>query len=129
MVTSGSQLSVAVGEAGGGTNPHWAVSSAGTPANTGAWVSPTEIVCVPCAVLPQLSTAVQVRMRVYESAQAPGVVVSFRVMVTSVSQLSVAVGETGAGTDPHWAVLSAGIPDKTGAWVSLTDMICVPSAE
>ena len=53
------------------------------------------------------------------------VLVVAKVTVGVVSQLSVAVGEAGAGTALHWAVVLAGQPLKTGAVVSTTATIWV----
>ena len=58
-------------------------------------------------------------------AQLPGVVVSLKVIVGVLSQLSVAVRLAGAGTALQSAVVLAGQPASTGAVVSCTVMICV----
>ena len=60
-----SQLSVAVTTPVAGTVgvvPHAAVTSAGTPAKVGAFVSFTVTVCTPVDLLPHLSVAVHVRL-------------------------------------------------------------------
>ena len=48
------------------------------------------------------------------------VLVSLKAIVGVLSQLSVAVGEAGAGTASHWTESLAGQPARTGAVVSLT---------
>ena len=45
-------------------------------------------------------------------------------IVTALSQLSVAVGVAGAGTASHSTVMFAGQPANTGAFVSLTVITC-----
>ena len=64
IVGVASQLSVAVGDAGAGTALHSAVVLAGTPASTGAVLSLTVMVCDCDELLPQLSVAVHVLVRV-----------------------------------------------------------------
>src|SRR5262245_22958929 len=44
-------------------------------------------------------------------------------MVTLLGQLSVAVGVAGGGTTSHCTSMFPGTPDKTGGWVSPTDII------
>jgi hypothetical protein len=58
------QLSVAVGMAGDGMALHSTVVFAGIPARTGAVWSWTVITWLPVEVLPQLSLAVQILVRV-----------------------------------------------------------------
>jgi hypothetical protein len=50
--------------------------------------------------------------------------ISARVTDAFVSQLSAAVGDAAVGTEPQVTVTLAGTPDKTGAVVSRTVMIC-----
>ena len=64
MVGVVAQLSVAVGTAGAGTALHSTVILAGIPASTGAVRSWTVITWLPVLVLPQLSLAVQILVRV-----------------------------------------------------------------
>jgi hypothetical protein len=66
MVTFGfaSQLSVAVGFATVGTDPHSTVTFGGTPLKTGAELSITEMCCVALLVFPQASLAVHVRVSI-----------------------------------------------------------------
>ncbi|MFC2002180.1 hypothetical protein ACFLUZ_06770 [Chloroflexota bacterium] len=64
MSTLLSQLSLAVGLAGAGTESHSTVTSSGTPDSTGAVVSCTVMVWVALVELPQSSVAVQVRVSV-----------------------------------------------------------------
>jgi hypothetical protein len=64
-VGAGSQLSVAVTVAGGGTlSLHDKASGPGTPTSIGACMSCTVITCVALLLFPQWSVAVQVRVRV-----------------------------------------------------------------
>jgi hypothetical protein len=127
IVTSVSQLSVAVGLAGLGTALHSTVISAGIPANTGGVISRTVMICMPSDVFPQLSVATHLLVKIYESTQLPFALVCVYVIVTSVSQLSVAVGLAGLGTALHSTVISAGIPANTGGVISRTVMIWMPS--
>src|SRR3989339_252270 len=134
MSTEASQLSVAVTSvpvtAAAGTLLHCTVTLAGTPASTGAVVSCTVITCEPVEALPQLSVAVHVRVKVYESGQVPSVRTSANTMSTDESQLSVAVTSVpitaAAGTLLHCTVTLAGIPASTGTVVSCTVITCVP---
>ena len=64
MAGLGSQLSVAVGEAGDGTALHSTVAGPGTPASTGRVVSRTVTTCEADVELPQRSAAVHVRVSV-----------------------------------------------------------------
>src|SRR2546430_14991789 len=101
MVGVLSQLSVAVGLAGAGAASHCTVVSLGQPASTGATVSCTVMTCV------QLERSEE--RRVGEEGRARWspyhlqkpllvlVLVSLRVMVGVLSQLSVAVGLAGGG--------------------------------
>jgi hypothetical protein len=58
------QLSVAVGVAGDGMALHSTVMFAGMPARIGAVISWTVMTWLPVLVLPQLSLAVQILVRV-----------------------------------------------------------------
>ena len=118
IVTPPGQLSVAVGVASVGTASHSTVISAGMPAKTGGVISNTKMLCVCVSVLPQLSVAVQVRFKVYSFSQLPSIRVSANVISTSVSQLSVAVGEAAVGISSHSTDISAGISAKIGSVVS-----------
>src|SRR5437660_779706 len=60
----GSQLSVAVGDAGDATALHSTVTAGGTPAICGAVVSRTVTTCAAVAALPQRSVEVHVRVSV-----------------------------------------------------------------
>ncbi len=116
------QLSVAVGVAQDGTAEHSIVVGPGRPEITGGVVSSTLIVCAAVAVLPQPSSAVQVRVMVYSFGQVPFVVTSAKLKV-GVPQLSVAVGVVHAGTPEHSIEDGPGSPEITGGVVSSTLMI------
>ena len=64
IVTSSSQLSVAVSVGATGTASHSTLVSSGQLSNTGACVSTTVIVCSQVEKFPQLSVAVHVRTSV-----------------------------------------------------------------
>ena len=121
-----SQLSVAVAvplAASLVSAGHSKVTSAGTT-RTGAVVSWTVKTWVAEAVLPQGSTAVQVRVMVLAWVQTPAASVSLKVTGTGPAQLSVAVTVAAAGSASHSTLTSAGTPARTGAVVSLTVTIC-----
>ena len=63
-MTVASQLSVALTVAVGGTAEHSTVIFDGTPVSIGAVLSSTVMTCEAVAVLPQLSVAVQVRVKI-----------------------------------------------------------------
>ena len=135
MSTFGSQLSFAVTvfAAGAfGTASHSTVTSLGTPANTGAVLSPTSILCDPVAVFPQLSVAVHVLVITKASSHpATDSCVSSKVMSTFGSQLSFAVTVFAAGafgTASHSTVTSLGTPANIGAVLSPTSILCDPVA-
>ena len=112
-----------------GTASHSTVTSAGMPDIVGAVVSSTVIVCVSVTMFPHSSSAVHSLVKIKLPAHAPGVVVSFKVILGFASQLSVAVMSVpiagGVGTTPHPTVTSAGIPVIVGACVSATTIRCV----
>ena len=74
------------------------------------------------AVLPQPSSAVQVRVMLYSFGQVPLVVTSANVNV-GVPQLSVTVGVVQEGTPKHSIEEGPGRPEITGGVVSSTLMI------
>jgi hypothetical protein len=115
----------------GGTLPatQSAVKSAGILAKTGGSVSETVIFCEIEAEFPQSSVAVHVRIISYESGQVPGNVVSEKVIVGVASQLSEAVGVAAAGICEHSTVASAGMPAKTGARPSPTEICWLAEVE
>lgn len=119
----GSQLSTAVGDPAAGMELANAVVSEGTPLKTGAVVSLMVIVWLRLPLFPQTSVAVHVRVKVYVPTQLPGEVVSWRLMLGLLSQLSVAVGVATAGIALHSVDTSAGTPTSIGAVVSTT-VIC-----
>ncbi len=111
------QLSVAVGTSKEGVPPHSIVVTPGNPEITGGTVSSTLMVCVAVAVLPQPSSAVQVRVILYSEVQVPLVVLSAKVK-TGVPQLSVAVGVVHEGVPEHSIIEGPGNPEITGGIVS-----------
>jgi len=117
------QLSVAVGTSNAGVPPHSIVVTPGNPEITGGTVSSTLIVWVAVAVLPQPSSAVQVRVMLYSEGQVPFVVTSAKVN-TGVPQLSVAVGVAQEGVPEHSIVDGPGKPEITGGMVSSTLIVC-----
>jgi glucan phosphoethanolaminetransferase (alkaline phosphatase superfamily) len=122
IVTVGvaSQLSVAVTVAALGIAEHSTVVFAGTPTKTGAVLSSTVITWLAVDVLLQLSTAVQVLVKMYPSEHEPFVRTSTIVTVGVASQLSVAVTMAALGIAEHSTVVFAGTPTKTGAVLSST---------
>ena len=129
----GSQSSVAVMSVpmigAVGIASHSTTSSAGMPAKTGACVSSTVIVCVTVTTFPHASSAVHSLKILWSPAHAPDVIVSFKVIVGFVSQLSIAVISVpitgGVGTLLQSIVISAGTPESVGACVSSTVIVCV----
>jgi len=117
------QLSVAVGVVQEGVPEHSIVDGPGNPEITGGVVSSTLIVCEAVAVLPQPSSAVQVRMMLYSFGQVPFVVTSAK-LNTGVPQLSVAVGVVQEGVPEHSIVDGPGNPEMIGGVVSSTLMVC-----
>jgi hypothetical protein len=117
------QLSVAVGASKEGVPPHSIVVTPGNPEMTGGTVSSTLMVCVAVAVLPQPSSAVQVRVILYSDGQVPFVVTSAKVKVGT-PQLSVAVGVVQEGVPEHSIVEGPGKPEITGGIVSSTLIVC-----
>jgi TATA-box binding protein (TBP) (component of TFIID and TFIIIB) len=120
MVGAVSQLSAGVGEPGEGTLAQLTVVSAGTPLSTGAVVSCTWIVWLALLLLPQASVAVQVRVTLYEPAQAPGVVTSADVRVNALPQASEAVATANTGVFGQSIVAGDGKEAITGAVTSCT---------
>ena len=129
--TSLSQLSVAdttLAPVADGTSSHSTVMSVGTPANTGAVLSPTSIRCDAVVSFPQLSVAIHV-LTIVKAFSHPVLFscVSSNVISTSLSQLSVAVTVSApevVGISSHSTVRSEGTPDKTGAVLSPTSIVC-----
>src|SRR5687768_2175261 len=125
---AGSQLSVAVAlpvTLGSLGVLHWTVASAGQLI-TGAVVSTTLMVWTQELLLPAQSVAVQVRVITEVLGQAPGAVLSVKVITGAGSQLSVAVAlpvTLGSLGVLHWTVASGG-QLITGAVVSTTLMVC-----
>jgi hypothetical protein len=96
------QLSVAVAF-GAGMEPTLTVTSAGANVNVGAVLSATVITWVAVDVLPQSSSAVNVRVRTYVPGQDPGAFDADTVTVAEPEQ-SDAVAISSTNTSPHWAV-------------------------
>ena len=117
------QLSVAVGVAHEGVPEHSIVDGPGRPEITGGTVSSTLMVCDAVAVLPQPSSAVQVRVILYSFGHEPFVVTSAEVNV-GVPQLSVTVGVVHDGVPEHSIVVTPGRPEITGGVVSSTLIVC-----
>ena len=111
------QLSVAVGLPQAGMPSHSIDDGPGTPEIVGGIVSSTLITWVAVAVLPQPSSAVQVRVIVYSFGHEPFTVASAKVNV-GVPQLSVAVGVAKFGVPSHSIVDGPGKPLITGGVVS-----------
>jgi hypothetical protein len=114
-VTLVSHASVAVGVVNEGVAGHSIVVGPGSAEITGAVVSATLMVWVAVELFPLSSVAVQVRT--CTTGQVP-VLLSTKVNVTLVSQLSVAVGVVKLGVAGHSIVLSAGSAEITGAVLS-----------
>ena len=112
------QLSVAVATANTGVAGQLMVEGAGRAAITGAVRSRTVMVCDAFDELPQASVAVQVRVTMYDPAQAPGVVTSLDVSVKALPQLSVAVATANTGTAGQLMVEGAGRAAITGGVIS-----------
>src|SRR5215472_14036292 len=113
-----SQASVAVAVAKLGVAGHSIVLGAGRLEIAGAFVSAMWITWLAVLVLPQWSTAVQVRVMVEFCGQLPGVVTSLNVSVGFGSQASVAVGVAKLGVPGHSIVLGSGSVEIAGAFVS-----------
>ena len=94
IVGVASQLSVAVAvpfaPPGAVLAVHWIVKFGGQVI-TGGVLSSTKMVCRHVLELPQSSVAIHVRVMVYSCGHAPATVMSVEVMLTTGSQLSVAV--------------------------------------
>src|SRR5436190_1157558 len=114
MAGAASQSSVAVGDAGPGTDEQSAVVSAGQPDSTGACVSLTVTRCTHELELPHASVAVHVRTSTYESAQPPGSTSSTYASAGAAPQSSAALTAGGSGTASHEAAASAGQPEIAG---------------
>ena len=76
------------------------------------------MVCEACEIFPQASVAVQVRVTLYEPAQAPGVVTSEEVKVKALPQASTAVANANSGATGQLMVEAAGKAAITGAVIS-----------
>ena len=102
---------------------HSRVKFAGGFTKTGAIRSVTAIVRLHCAVFPQASVAVQVRVTLYACGQFPGVVASKNVMTGARSQRSVAVAAGNIGMAGQAIVaVTVGQP-MIGAELSVTAMV------
>ena len=76
------------------------------------------MVCEACDIFPQASVAVQVRVTLYEPAQAPGIVTSEEVKVNARPQASTAVANANSGATGQLMVEAAGKAAITGAVIS-----------
>ena len=76
------------------------------------------IVCDAVELFPQASVAVQVRVTLYEPAQAPGVVTSAEVSVKALPQASTAVATANTGVAGQLIVVGSGNASITGAVIS-----------
>ena len=76
------------------------------------------MVCEACELFPQASVAVQVRVTLYEPAQAPGVVTSEEVKVKALPQASTAVATANSGVAGQLMVVAAGREAIIGAVIS-----------
>src|SRR6185369_14854378 len=115
--------SLAVATAKTGVAGQWIVLGAGRAAITGAVVSTTLMVWLAVLLLLQASVAVQVRVMLYEPAQAPSVFTSAKVRVKVLPHSSLAVATAKTGVAGQWIVLGAGRAAITGAVVSTTLMV------
>ena len=120
------QLSVAVGAVQVTMAPQspasavWLIS-AGVPVITGLSVSVTVMFWMWVVLLPQSSTATQVRTMPAQVVEAT----SLKDTLASLSQSSVAVSVAAAGMLPQSTVTSAGsVSTKEGATLSVTVMVC-----
>jgi hypothetical protein len=73
---------------------------------------------------PHASVAVQVRVTLYDPAQAPGVLTSDEVRVKALPQASVAVATANTGVAGQSMVEGAGKAAITGAVTSCTFIVC-----
>src|SRR6266542_3843378 len=125
------QVSLAVGlpVALGAVEPlHWTMAS-GTSLIVGGVVSTMVMVCVDCAVLPQASVAVQVRMNEPVLPHWLVCALSLWVMVT-LPQVSLAVGLPVAlgAVEPVHSTMASGTSLIVGGVVSTMVMVCVDCA-
>src|SRR6187455_3067250 len=123
-VTVASQASVAVAKLKVGVNGQSMVSFGITGQEiTGAVVSCTKIDALQVDEFPQSSVAVQVLVTVISAGHVPGVVTSAKVMLTDVSQASVAVAKPKVGVNGQ-SMVSFGITGQViiGGVVSCTKM-------
>ena len=112
--------SVAVAIANSGIEGQLMVVGAGSAPITGAEISCTLIVCDLVEIFPHPSIAVQVRVTLYEPAQAPFVVTSFDVSTKALPHASTAVATANIGTAGQLIVDIDGNGAITGASVSIT---------
>ena len=115
------QLSVAVGDANVGAVPQSIVTSAGTPAITGAVVSVAVMVWEAEELLPQASVASHTRVQVITQ---PSSTVSTLASVTSL-QLSVNCGSPNTGVSSQEIAPSAGTKVNSGASTSTAVICCM----
>src|ERR1051325_2323579 len=96
---------------------------------TGGVVSMNVMVWLQEALLVQSSVAVQVRRKMRTAGQVAGSSLSTKVMVTLVSQVSLAVGLPKTGTEPvTHSFVRSGSHAMTGGVVSMNVMVCTQLA-
>ena len=127
------QLSVAVTPATAGTcsAQDTLTEAAGRFARTGAVTSLIVITCTKEAILPQSSSADQVRVMLYWFGQVPGISTSLNSRSTGAPQLSVAVTLGTCGTCSEQDTLTnaaVGRPASTGATISEILIVCTKEA-
>src|SRR6185295_12129229 len=108
-----------------GAAGHSIVASAGLLATVGAALSSTVIVCEVETKLPLSSVAVQVRLVLLTSLPLTPRVVSVKVTVRVLSQVSLKVGVPKLGVAGHSIVAFAGLVDTVGAVLSITVNVVV----
>jgi len=105
------------------------VDGAGNDEMTGATLSTTLIVWDAVDALPQTSSAVHVRVTLYDPAQAPGVVTSAKVNVNGLLHASVALAVVNTGVAGQLMLDVAGRAAMTGGVLSWTETVCTADAE
>ncbi len=125
--TLSSQLSVTVGGTIPGKELQSNVCSLSWPEITGAVVSFTVITCSQEVLLPQASTAIQVRTKLYGQSPADGPSVKFTSTALHAS-VAVAIPVTSGATPAAQSTVMAAGQSITGAVVSITVTVCTTEA-
>src|SRR5688572_31611796 len=107
--------SLAVATANTGVAGQLIVLGAGSAAITGALLSTTLMIWLAVLLLPHASVAVQVRVTLYEPAQAPSVFTSAKVSVKTLPHSSLADDSREGRVGRTWIVLGAGSDACNGA--------------